>query len=334
MRKNKINYLLWIFCLIFSIVLYSIGIRSANAAEKCQTYINYYLFLDATDISLFDDAFQDENLWVRETTSDVYSLNLPAGAEKISEGKVSISLDGEDSLKNMTLKTFYEMWSDTKENEVYSNDGGITNYLRGSVWFENGESSGQGEDLPSTYSAFESATPDGFGYPIIELDYGIDSIQLSIQRTWAPEDVEHIESGNVYSPAIYYIEYEVCEKEQTLTINFGTNNDCSEGTNIRNSETFEYFADTSIKYSIPKIDGYDFSNVGLVSPSFSTVLSSNNSLLSFNMPSKNASICLVYIKNPQTGMGWIYLIWFIGIIALGYSVWYFIRYYKNRNNEI
>ena len=50
------------------------------------------------------------------------------------------------------------------------------------------------------------------------------------------------------------------------------------------------------------------------------------------MPSKNVEVCIVY--TPKTGASWIYLVWVIGGLALGYSIWYFVRYYKKQNSEI
>lgn len=122
------------------------------------------------------------------------------------------------------------------------------------------------------------------------------------------------------------------KQEYTLTINFGTNNDCSQGNDIRKPENAIYTEGTTINYEIPTIANYEFSNVGSVTPIFKPATADGK--LTFAMPSKNASICLVYIENKQTGAGWIYFAWIIGISALAYSGWYFAKYYKNQNTEV
>jgi len=121
-------------------------------------------------------------------------------------------------------------------------------------------------------------------------------------------------------------------KKATLTINFGTNGDCSDGKNIKTSITQEYNVGDTVKYSLPGISGYEFSEVGTISPSIS--LTNRNNQISFTMPNKNTTVCLVYTKNPQTGSGLLYFAWIVAIAALAYSGWYFVKYYKNRNNEI
>lgn len=121
------------------------------------------------------------------------------------------------------------------------------------------------------------------------------------------------------------------EKKYTLTVNYGINSDCTEGTDIRKSESTEHVGGESVSYTIPSISGYEFSNVGYISPS--TKIKDNGSNLAFTMPNKNTSICLVYIKNSKTGVNWIYFVWVIGIAALGYSLWYFTKH-NNGNSEI
>ena len=158
--------------------------------------------------------------------------------------------------------------------------------------------------------------------------------------TLSTNDAKTFESGTIENKNIdfpcYYVKNvekeETPKEDYTLTINFGTNNDCSQGTDIRKSETSTYTEGTTISYAIPSIDNYEFSNVGSITPTFSP--NTADGKLTFTMPSKNTSICLVYIENKQTGAGWIYLAWIIGISALAYSGWYFAKYYKNQNTEV
>lgn len=335
--KKKILFLTT-FILAIVTILYSVGVKGVNA-ETCTTYTNYYPLLGATDKSIYNTQFETEDPWEYNTKTEFYS-GLPEGAVIVGKGQVEILETGEDSFDEITLETFYKVWKNTAES-TYSEDGGITTYTRGASWYdENDQEQSQESTFPNTFAKFKAQVPENFGNPEIMLNMEEDTIQLDITRTWSSEELENIESGVVYSPAMFYIQYKICEepeepKKVSLTINFGTNNNCSEGTDIRKSETTEYEEGESVRYTIPEISGYDFSNVGTFSPTtFNPAISTNSNNLSFDVPGKNTSICLVYIKNPQTGAGWIYFAWIIGIAALAYSGWYFMKYYKNTNNEI
>lgn len=334
MKKKILLLTTFIFAIVT--ILYSVGIKGVNA-ETCTTYTNYYPLLSAVNRTDFTAQFDSgKDPWSYTTTTERYSLNLPENAVIVNKGVVEIILSGEDSFDEMTLESFYEKFGN--DENVYTEDGGITNYIKGNSYIdENGNVQNQGIAMPDTYAEFEKQIPEGFGNPEINLLVEDGTVQLTVKRTWSSNELENIESGVVYSPAAYYIQYQICEepKKVNVTINFGTNNDCSEGTDIRNLETTEYEEGESVRYTIPEIDGYDFSNVGVFSPTtFKPTLSANSSNLSFTVPAKNATICLVYIKNPQTGAGLIYLAWIVGIAALVYSGWYFMNYYKNRNNEV
>lgn len=119
------------------------------------------------------------------------------------------------------------------------------------------------------------------------------------------------------------------KKKMTLTINYGTDLNCTDAGVIRKSETNDYEWGTKIQHTIPSIDGYEFSQLGNISKTFENPPVVTKDSFSFTMPAKNTSICLVYIKNSQTGSGWIYFAWILGIGALAYSIYYFTRYLKN-----
>lgn len=421
MKKKLL--LTFVFLLV---ILYSVGIKEAKAVDvtesSCITRTNYYLFLEATYSSVYDDMFVEKgDPFTIITQPEIYSLVLPNGAEIVAHGNVAFA--EKDTTSTITLENFHNKWINTKESEVYTVDNGITNYLRSSIWFENGELHTGGVDVPTDYSVFSKQVLGDYGntkITIIDKDGNQvtnplneeGTIWFNAERTIYKSEVEKLglnSNVNIFSPGVYYIQYEVCpedinydvtvhymdksnnkelfnsvvqeelpngsaynsytcpdtlddyasyslnkneiyqhdagvingenvdlycnyDKKATLTINFGTDNDCSEGTNIRTSETVDYIVGQNIEYSIPNINEYEFSNVGFTSPTFS--LNVNDNKLAFDMPNKNTSICLVYIKNPQTGVEWIYFAWVIGIVALAYSGWYFMKYYKNRNNEI
>lgn len=407
MKKKILLLTTFIFALVA--VLYGIDAKEVKADDTtCETYTNYYLFLDIEDKNSLLSEFESKNVDTlnRFTTSSVHEFNLPEGTrETLDSGEVNF-YDLGGGIDNMSYADFLDYWNKTNDGGKYVE--GNVSYIRGSGWTENGTAFNPGS--VSIYNDdFEERIPEGYGNPSIKAVESDDSIQFDIKRTWGKEEIESMTLVTLYGPAAYWIQYEVCpvddteykvtahyvdkttdkeltndiiqqglkdgdsydaytcpnqltdyegytldkteayqhkagtienkdvdlycyyDKKATLTINYGTNNDCSEGTDIRNSETNEYIVGSDVKYTIPSISGYAFSNVGSVSPTFSPSLSSNR--LTFDMPAKNTSICLVFIKNPQTGTSWIYLAWIIGIMALAYSGWYFVKYYRNQNNS-
>lgn len=118
----------------------------------------------------------------------------------------------------------------------------------------------------------------------------------------------------------------------TLTINYGEDEECinllkeSDSVDLKYKETYTYdkIPNTIGKLSSPKLGTY--------SSKFNEIPKLDGTNLTVTMPAKNVDVCIVY--TPQTGSSWLYLVWVIGILSLGYSVWYFIRYYKKQNNEI
>jgi len=344
MKKKILLLTTFVFAVVT--ILYSVGVKEVKAADdSCKTYTNYYLFLSGTYDYRLDEEFEEKgDPLTLGTTSSIYSLELPEGAEIIDKGNVEFG--NSNNLSTITLENFYDKWVNTPEGENYSTDNGITTYFRSSVWFQNGSASTEGVAVPDNYDAFSDAVLGDYGNPEITVSIDDDegTAQLTVLRTIYQDEVAALELEDnevVYAPGVYYIQYQVCEepeepvqpKKLTVTFNFGTNNNCSEGTDIRNPETTEYTEGESVRYTIPEIDGYEFSNVGTFSPTTFRP-NVNNTNLSFEVPGKNASICLVYVKNPQTGAGWIYFAWIIGIAALAYGGWYFMKYYKNQNNEI
>jgi len=121
------------------------------------------------------------------------------------------------------------------------------------------------------------------------------------------------------------------EDVYTLTINYGEEEDCI--TLLKEPESYDLKYKEQRTFSIPKKIGDNSDpTLGKFSDKFTTKPKLNGTDLNVTMPAKDVSICIVY--TPKTGAGWIYLAWIIGAAALGYSTWYFVRYYKKQNNEI
>lgn len=123
-------------------------------------------------------------------------------------------------------------------------------------------------------------------------------------------------------------------KENTylLTINFGDDETCKN--KIAKSVTYDGLKAGQVQtHTIEKTIGQlNNPKLGDFSKAFKTDPTLKDLKLSATMPAKNVDICIAY--SPQTGASWIYLVWVIGGLALGYSVWYFVRYYKKQNSEI
>lgn len=166
-----------------------------------------------------------------------------------------------------------------------------------------------------------------------EFDLGEDGLYILDTESKSSFEGGTINGEDVIFECFYNKQEE--SKKYTLTINFGTDKNCTTKTDIYETQNFEYEAGAKVAYKIPEIDKYEFNDIGSISKTFSPAPTVNdNNQLTLTMPAKNTSICLTYINNSQTGTSWIYLIWIIGIAALAYSGWYFVKFYKNNKNEI
>lgn len=137
----------------------------------------------------------------------------------------------------------------------------------------------------------------------------------------------------------YYTKDEtVAPTEHTLTVKYGSSEDCS-NTIAKTVTKPGLVSGDSVSVDAPSIITVSdakmtYSQVGNVSPRSFSNYSVGNQKLTVTMPDSDVTICLVY--TPKTGLskGWLYLVWAIGLGSLGYSGWYFYRYYKNKKQEI
>lgn len=201
----------------------------------------------------------------------------------------------------------YEICSETEpEPEIEEVNLTVKHYEEGTtnqLWDDHTDSGVAGE----TYSYQCTTIP---GYSVVE--------PFLFEGTYPDEDVEEI---CYYKKATY-----------VLTVNYGDDPDCTKP--IRTADSYDLqYGEKRNDISIPdKIGKLNNPKIGSFSDKFSVdpVLKGTN--LSVEMPAKNVDVCIMY--SPQTGISWIYFAWIIGGLSLGYSAWYFVRYYKKRNNEI
>lgn len=117
----------------------------------------------------------------------------------------------------------------------------------------------------------------------------------------------------------------------TLTVNYGQDEDCTKLLGDPYTTKLKYKENTKVK--VPDSFGKMTNpTLGTFSSQFTTKPNLDGNYLNVTMPAKDVSVCIVY--TAQTGSSWIYLAWVIGGLALGYSIWYFVRYFKRQNSEV
>lgn len=123
-------------------------------------------------------------------------------------------------------------------------------------------------------------------------------------------------------------------KEQTysVTINYGEDEDCT--TSIRESDYKEgYKAGESMNLNIPESIGkLTKPTLGTYSSQIVNKPSLDGKYITFTMPAKDVSICVVY--TPQTGSSIVKWIALIGLGALAFTVWNVSKKNKEINEEV
>lgn len=123
-------------------------------------------------------------------------------------------------------------------------------------------------------------------------------------------------------------------KEQTysVTINYGEDEDCT--TSIRESDYSDgYKAGQSMLLEVPESIGkLTRPTLGTYSSQIVNKPSLDGKYITFTMPAKDVSICVVY--TPQTGSSIVKWIALIGLGALAFTVWNISKKNKEINEEV
>lgn len=116
------------------------------------------------------------------------------------------------------------------------------------------------------------------------------------------------------------------KKTYMVTINYGADEDCL---NILKSLNYSNLvADENVKIDVPsKIEKLSLTGLGVYDNVINPAPTLNENVVNFTMPAKNVSVCIVY--TPQTGSSNLGIVFVIGLITLGGSV-YFVQ--KRKNN--
>lgn len=141
-----------------------------------------------------------------------------------------------------------------------------------------------------------------------------------------PSTIEGEFSNSDIKKQCYY-----SKKDYTLTVNYGEDEDCTKLLGDSYTTKLKYKEKTKVKVPT-NFDKLNNPKLGTFSSQFTTKPTLDGNYLNVTMPAKDVSVCIVY--TAQTGASWIYLAWVIGGLALGYSIWYFVRYFKKQNGEI
>lgn len=179
------------------------------------------------------------------------------------------------------------------------------------------------EKLKEDYkkSGYKSGDTDSYNCPSIDGYTVVDNGSNKLSKHTFTFENEDIKKQCFYK-----------EKTYMLTINFGDDETCKN--KIAESVTYDGLKEGQVQtHKIEKSIGkLNNPKLGDFHEAFKTDPTLKDLTVSAAMPAKNVNICIVY--SPQTGASWIYLVWVIGGLALGYSIWYFVRYYKKQNSEI
>lgn len=215
MKKRIFLIMAFMFTSVF--ILSNTGTKEVNAAENCQTYYNYYLLLDATPKSYLDSLLATSNPLVR-TTSKNFELGVPEGAKNIKQGQLTItnsSIVNEFDDTEWSLAYFHWSFEDIGPDTVTFDNAG-NGYSTAIQWYdENGNPMTTSTAIPVDYKEFGDYVPTDLAKPTfsnITLGEGKNgTTSISITRTWTPETISHISSDKtVWSPAVYYVKYDVC----------------------------------------------------------------------------------------------------------------------------
>lgn len=410
--------------IIAALVILCTGNKKEVKAEECPVYYNYYLFLDGTKKVYMESLIKTNDPYHYYTGKD-FNLGVPEEAKEVNGGSVDfVENEQESNETKWTVGQFYDIFTSkalgTGEVSTYDkNNTGNKSYARAYLWKnEAGESQTGVQDPPKNKTDFLAGVPKFEGNPTFTIDNigrtGIDSkSSFRIERKWSSAAIGALDDSVeiVFSPAVYYVSYQLCEEETptyTLTVEHLLDDETNKKLKDNFVDTKKYKTGEDYEYNCPAIDGYTVVNssnkpstvdgtfedkditrqcyyteeektytltinygdsdadcskligtsktyeglkegenkkhevpkeisslvnpkLGNISTEKATVTLSGTDL-SVTMPDKNVSVCIVY--TGQYGVSWIYLVWVIGGLALGYSIWYFVRYYKKQNSEI
>lgn len=259
MRKNKI--------ILFGAILGIIGLvcflgnnNQVKAAENCTVYTNYYFFSEVMDADWYEENLANggESVYFGEFTSII-----PANAKFVSEGQINLVRTGTSmTLKEWDLVSFWDYFKKANyqggTEKVYK-EGNIT-YLGHGKW---GSTAGEQTNHVSVESYTSTALSNASLIPNDSIDLHFTTVEVApstlrgnVTRTYGPSDDKGSapfpmqgETRNDYQlPALYYVQYEVCEEEKYMITTLFKDNETKE--EIKTKEETDRIYETGDKETI------------------------------------------------------------------------------------
>ncbi len=342
------------------VVPFMVKIDNVKAAE---TYTNFYFFSDAFTIT--EDINQEKLIEYivddPHTTND-FSYDIPGNATITGQGWVELVNGGDDSGHSTTewdIRKFWSMYqgaykalTSTEGRGVYTpdNDPNYHYQLHGG-WTANGRYFEIADQLDVSNASLSglvnaSVLPEVDDSTTVDIDRSAKLISVTIQR-YADSSTPNIDAWQTpltattnddvtadwaFAPALYYLTYTVPDEEVPLFSITQYYYDQDTGETIQGSKLIGSNYEDGKTYSIACP-----ASIG----SYRLVSNANTSVTINGADGKsNCYYRLVSTpaeeeikENPTTSDIPIYIVWAIGAGALGYSVYYFNKYYK-KNKEM
>ncbi len=358
-KKNFGRKTCGLFLSALSIVMPFIVSPNKVEAKECKQHTNYYFYIDVAS------EYSWTNALVGKTRSHVTSFPniIPENATDFTYDTVTLTRESvERTTSSWSLSDFWKYYNIAFSTGKKYYDTGEIAYLAHGDWYLNGnESSSDGvawlsgvtesklaaaSIIPSTYYATVNISTSNMS----------DTLLSTVTRKYREGDINGVTPDYLYSndyksyavPTLAYIQYNVCEDETPtpapvtkykVTVNFL---DKSTRSQIKDSKV------VGSNY----IDGQDYN--ADCDPTIGDYKLVSSAHLSGKISGKDVVLECLYEKtssggapsnpsnpgdgntgtNPGTADMPIYIVWAIGIGALGYAVYYFNKYYGTHKDEV
>ncbi len=210
MKKKLIGLVLTAFVAVTPFVF-----SDAKANDSCTSHINYYFFTDIAEIKGYERNMVGKTI---KHTSEYFKSTIPANAKQVSSGQVPLSRTGNAQSKSgWSLNNF---WSAFRVGE-YSNN---VSYIGHGAWYKEGEQESNRFTGLGGFTSNQLSNASLLPKTTAKIFYGTVETNPSglvgtVSRTYSKTDsngltpIQVNESNQSYvMPALYYIEYEVCEQ--------------------------------------------------------------------------------------------------------------------------
>lgn len=345
MKKKILGVFSVILVLTLCVFVYNPKEVSAGVSDKvCTEKEAYLMFADQQWVSNIEQHLATEDPWDYTACSSAGGIKdgncLGSGSFEINLSRLGVSEDAEVSVKKEevvnienTLKTSdtsgsLRFWQIVKNNGTGSTltDGKL--YVNHGKW-SNGTDTDMDRALPNDPAQMQSASFSDSISQIARSDYEVSGnkvyAKIQIKRSYSSSAFNSIKGNAVnvtgkdgqehpvlYAPLLYKVTFNVCDTQQqpevknpTLTIRYWYDEVGGKKAAEDHSETLA----SGSKYDVtsPSISGY----------------SPDKDVVRGTMPDEDVIIDVIY--TPKTGGVAMGFIWFIGLGALGYGIYYYNR---------